>query len=305
VVSLDPLAKSLSEIVETQKKAEEENVSRQILKRVTKALREAFYHLPREEYDWLSTYGLHQKKSTGKIVASQTGSATGEALSVEEEAAFGIEISESTGTGTTKGSVFDLPGPLTKTRIVPASAIIKIRQEKKLRVIGYDRNKNVVDSGFTVSWNVKDGAGTLDKTDGEYVTYRAPEEPGVMTIEAVAAQNNKEFIADTIITVTASVLPESTGKDDAQSETKGLPGYTFKKASGELWRSYFDLRNNLVVINNGHSDYLYAIKVNVRKLRYICKLYAKELVLSNFPGVRPEELLERMIELQLYTEENL
>ena len=35
------------------------------------------------------------------------------------------------------------------------------------------------------------------------------------------------------------------------------------------------------------------------------RLFAKELVLKNFPGHSPEQLLERMIELSLYTEENL
>ena len=34
-------------------------------------------------------------------------------------------------------------------------------------------------------------------------------------------------------------------------------------------------------------------------------LYAKELVLSNFAGYDPDQMLERMIELSLYTEEHL
>jgi hypothetical protein len=40
-------------------------------------------------------------------------------------------------------------------------------------------------------------------------------------------------------------------------------------------------------------------------LRCIRRLLAKELVFKNFPGTRPDELLERMIELTLRTEENL
>ena len=45
--------------------------------------------------------------------------------------------------------------------------------------------------------------------------------------------------------------------------------------------------------------------LSTSKLRYICRLYAKELVLRNFVGVPAEQLLERLIELTLYTEENL
>ena len=41
------------------------------------------------------------------------------------------------------------------------------------------------------------------------------------------------------------------------------------------------------------------------KLRYICRLFAKELVLRNFIGIPPDQLLERLLELTLYTEENL
>jgi hypothetical protein len=35
------------------------------------------------------------------------------------------------------------------------------------------------------------------------------------------------------------------------------------------------------------------------------RLYVKELVLRNFAGVPPDQLLERMIELSLYAEEKL
>jgi hypothetical protein len=41
------------------------------------------------------------------------------------------------------------------------------------------------------------------------------------------------------------------------------------------------------------------------RLRYLVRLYVKELVLKNFAGLLPDQLLERMIELTLYAEENL
>jgi len=60
-----------------------------------------------------------------------------------------------------------------------------------------------------------------------------------------------------------------------------------------------------VVINNGHRDFVYAARSKMLKLRYICRLFAKELVLKNFIGIPPDQLLERLLELTLYTEENL
>ncbi len=73
----------------------------------------------------------------------------------------------------------------------------------------------------------------------------------------------------------------------------------------ELWRSRYHKSVNLIVINNGHKDFVFAGKNKACKIRYICRLYIKELVLENFPGLSVEQLLERMVELTLYTEENL
>ena len=41
------------------------------------------------------------------------------------------------------------------------------------------------------------------------------------------------------------------------------------------------------------------------QLRYLVRLYAKELVLKDFAGASADQLLERMIELSLYAEEKL
>jgi hypothetical protein len=105
-----------------------------------------------------------------------------------------------------------------------------------------------------------------------------------------------------IITVTDSLLPEMR---QPAANRHGLPGYTFKKAAGELWRSKYEPELNVIVINNGHRDFVYASKNRSLKIRYICRLFAKEMVQKNFPGSSPDQLLERMIELSLYTEENL
>jgi hypothetical protein len=107
--------------------------------------------------------------------------------------------------------------------------------------------------------------------------------------------------AQALITVTDSILP-----DRPKSVTReGLPDYTFEKRPGDLWRSRFDAAQNVIVINNGHRDFVYAARNKSLKLRYICRLFAKELVIRNFPGYSADELVERMIELLLYTEENL
>jgi hypothetical protein len=79
----------------------------------------------------------------------------------------------------------------------------------------------------------------------------------------------------------------------------------FESAPGDSWRSRFDSTRNVIVVNNGHRDFVYAGRNKSLKLPYLVRLYCKELVLKNFVGLAPDQLLERMVELSLRTEENL
>jgi hypothetical protein len=106
-------------------------------------------------------------------------------------------------------------------------------------------------------------------------------------------------------TLRADVLQLWTVTDSLVIDARGLPGYTFERASGELWRSRFDATRNVIVVNNGHRDFVFASRTQALKLRYLVRLYVKELVLRNFSGVPGDQLLERMIELSLYTEDKL
>jgi hypothetical protein len=59
------------------------------------------------------------------------------------------------------------------------------------------------------------------------------------------------------------------------------------------------------VVNSGHRDFVFAARNRALQLRYLVRLYVKELVLKNFAGLPADQLLERMIELSLYAEEKL
>jgi hypothetical protein len=86
---------------------------------------------------------------------------------------------------------------------------------------------------------------------------------------------------------------------------QGLPSYSFERAPGESWRSRFDPARNLILVNSRHRDFVFASRSKALKLRYLLRLYAKELIMRNFAGLPTEQLLERMIELSLRTEEHL
>ena len=59
---------------------------------------------------------------------------------------------------------------------------------------------------------------------------------------------------------------------------------------------------NLIIVNNGHRDFVFATRNRALHLRYLVRLYVKELVLKNFTGISPEQLLERMIEMHGHDE---
>jgi len=158
-----------------------------------------------------------------------------------------------------------------------------------------------VERDLVYRWTVVEGSGELTNGGGEIAKLIAPEEPQLIKLAVYVTQGDAVATAEALITVTDSLLPDRP-KSDSQ---RGLPEYTFEKRPGELWRSRYDELRNVIVVNNGHRDFVYAARTKTLMLRYVCRLFAKELVLRNFPGYTADQLLERMIELSIYTEENL
>lgn len=107
-------------------------------------------------------------------------------------------------------------------------------------------------------------------------------------------QRDVTVTVEALITVTdrleASMMP-------AAVNTRGLPGDTFDRAAGEFWRCRFDVERNIIVVNSGYRDFVFATRNRALQLHYLVRLYVKELVLENFAGLPPDQLLERMIEL--------
>jgi hypothetical protein len=87
--------------------------------------------------------------------------------------------------------------------------------------------------------------------------------------------------------------------------SRGLPSYRLAAEPGRPWRSRYETAGNEIVINSAHRDFLASRSSPARHRRYIGKLYAKEVVLSNFPHESPAEALERFVELTLRTDDAL
>ena len=96
-----------------------------------------------------------------------------------------------------------------------------------------------------------------------------------------------------------------TSSAGASNRKKGLPSYRLQPESDSDQRSHYDIYRNEIVIDSAHSDFVNSNSSSARQRRYVARLYAKEVVLLNFPDASPAKLAERLIELILHTEDNL
>lgn len=288
--ALAPLETKLTEILDAQRRAEEEQASRELLQTIQRAFREAFLALPAEEYDWFDIHSRTQRGSGANL----------RNVGPTEKVIPGVTEREN-GNGKQR-QFFEFAGPLFTVAISPASSVVRVGEQRILRALPHDRSRRRVESDLTFAWEVIEGGGALEHRYDQVATFIAPAEPGLARVKVMVSQNDIERSAEALITVTHELLSQVV---PTVIESQGLPGYTFESAPGDSWRSRFDTTRNVIVINNGHRDFVYVARTKALKLRYLVRLYAKELVLKNFVGLPPDQLLERMVELSLRTEENL
>ena len=293
VDALVPLEAHLNGLIDAQRRAEEEQASRESLRAIQRAFREAMLVLPPEEYDW---FDIQSRSLQAAAVGPPERGV--EARSAEEEGG----VPEPSGSEATQRQFFDHAGPLHTVVISPAASTLKVNRSRRLRALPRDRSRRRVEQDLEFAWEIVEGGGTLSSTSDQEVSFEAPSSPVLVRLSVAVSQRDVRCRAEALITVTDS-LDIAIGP--AVVNARGLPGYTFERAAGELWRSRFDAERNLIVVNNGHRDFVFATRSRALQLRYLVRLYVKELVLKNFAGLPVEQVAERMIELSLYVEEKL
>lgn len=303
--ALAPLAAHLRDLVDALREAEEQHASKRLLQRLQRAFREAILALPVEEYDF---FDVRTRGAAGRADAAQPGTAdpeqgtSGAAAGADGNGVDALLLTaEQARESHPQRDFFDFPGPLFSARIAPRSSVLRVGDSRTLRAVCRDRSRRNIDRALTIEWRLLSGAAQLSATDGELITLTAGAEPGLVQLGLTVTEDDVVCTDEAVVTVTDELVA-GRGRRGAGS---GLPGYTFEHAPGALWRSRHDEERNLIVVNSGHRDFVFANRSNALKLRYVGRLYAKELVRRNFPGASADELLERMIELTLYMEEHL
>ena len=292
---LRPLEEKLVEIIEAQRRAGEEQANRDQLRAIQRAFREALLALPAEEYDW---FDIHVREARPTHARSEDADSFAEPNGSEES----LGASEPEQAEDRQRQFFEFAGPLHSVAVSPASSIVRVGDKRELKALPRDRSRRRVDQNLEFHWQITEGRGALAGVHNQAVTFLAPAEPGLARVEVTVRQHDMVCRGEGLITVTHELLTQIT---PASVPSQGLPGYTFERASGESWRSRFDIKRNVIVINNGHRDFVYASRGKSLKFRYLVRLYAKELIMHNFAGLPGDQLLERMVELSLRAEERL
>ena len=296
VAALEPMEAHVKGLIEEQQRAEEEQASQQSLRAIQRAFHEALLALPREEYDWFDVQGrAHREGSPG-------GPNGDGAISASQVEAAVPGLVEPAPADALQRQFFDYAGPLYGVVISPAASTTPLNEVRKFRALPRDRSRRRVHKDLRFNWEILEGDGSLQGVGDQEVEYRAPAIPGLARLRVTVIQRETACTAEALVTITDSL---EVAMSSAVITTRGLPGYTFERAAGELWRCRFDTERNIIMVNSGHRDFVFATRNRALQLRYLARLYVKELVLKNFGGLPADKLLERMIELSLYAEEKL
>jgi hypothetical protein len=283
------IERDILDTLATREQAEAERASRQLLKQVHKAFAAALSDLPAEEYLFFDI-----PKQAPALQAQPEPAA----MPLTE----GGSDADAPGKGTTAGSAeppllfAPEPGPLATVRIAPRQARRTPGRGCRLTAVPRDAHGTQVIDSLAWEWRVVAGDATLEPDGNQCMVTSAL--LGLVTIEAVAKQGSIEA-ADR---VDVKFLEQADG-DGAGG--RGLPSYRLEAEHGQPWRSRYDARANEIVINSAHRDFLASRSSAGRHRRYIGKLYAKEVVLTNFPHESPAAVMERLIEVTLRTEDAL
>ncbi len=281
VAAGEAIARDITAALEKLGEAETERASRQILRQVHKAFASALADLPAEDYLFFDV-----PKQGGEAAAGARGEAFGEGADTE-----------ATSPGAAREPVLFPPeaGPLAAVHIVPRHPRRPPGGEAKLSAVCHDAAGVSVSSSVSLHWRLVSGTAWLS-ADATACRVRADTE-GLAVVEVTARQGEIEATD----TVEVKFLEDS---GDGPT-SRGLPAYRLEAEHGRPWRSRYESATNEIVINSAHRDFLASRVSAARHRRYIGKLYAKEVVLSNFPHESPAEALERFVELTFRTDDAL
>jgi hypothetical protein len=276
------IAVDISAAVASREQAEAERASRQLLKQVHKAFASALADLPAEDYLFFDI------PKNEPALQDREGSGTG--------VSGGPKAKPRSAAAEPPPLFVGDPGPLAAVHISPRRPRRPPGGSCLFTAAPCDADGTPIPGGVSIAWQIVSGSAAI-ATDGTSCRV-ASSDIGVVTVEATARQGSVE-VTDRV------ELKFMLDADGDAAGGRGLPGYRLDPEHGQPWRSRYDSAANEIVINSAHRDFLASRGSAAKHRRYVGKLYAKEVVLTNFPHESPAEVMERLIEVTLRTEDAL
>lgn len=184
-------------------------------------------------------------------------------------------------------------GPLEEVRIAPKIAVIGPEETRVLSAKCFDPEGALIPSGVSFSWWTSSTLVSIKPT-GQVARIESSSREGEALIRVTARLKGVERVADSKIVITKA------------RNQFGFPPPDLVAAPLESWRSKYAGERGVLEVNSGHRDYERAKKGGSKsEIRYLSKLYAKELVLLNMSRAPAPQLLESMIELTSLIETKL
>ncbi len=275
--------------------AESSRASRDILRQVHKAFVSALRDLPSNEYLFFdipdakplptkpvpATYERSTAEAGMEIHQPAAQPANGEAPAETEQISLPLD-----------------PGPLASVRISPRNARREPGSDCRLTAQARDGAGLTITDGIEFNWRIVEGPGALHTIEDAACSVTSAAE-GQIVVEVQAKQHDL-IAADQVVVK----FRKDFGESDSDAG-KGLPSYRLEAEHGRAWRSRYDAAKNEIVINSAHRDFIASKLTAAKHRRYVGKLYAKEVVLINFPHNSAADVLERLIELTVRTEDVL
>jgi hypothetical protein len=284
------LESTLANALEQREQAESDKASRDILKQVHRAFRNALRELPSEEYVF---FDIPEAKHSlrGSSASKHGGGKSADARAISSSAADPSSVEP----GLEQGLLPISPGALGSVRIATRHPRRSPGEECRLRAVARDEHGLTIEEGVAYFWSVAIGESIAIHAENDAASVRA-EIVGQVTVEVSAAKDGRTVTDQVVV----KFVEDAEQMDDDGG--KGLPSYRLEPEHGQPWRSRYEAKKNEIIINSAHRDFLANRTTGAKHRRYIGKLYAKEVVLINFPHESPAQVMERLIQITLRTE---
>jgi len=289
--SLEP---AIQAAIDRYEQVEADRASQQILRQVQRAFVRALQELPPSEYLFFDLpqprHGLGHRAG---LEAGSQGPADGVVLPSQAD----LEQPDEVPPAPVTPLVFE-PGPLDAVRIHPRRSRRRPGESVELTATAFDEHGQRIERDVEFQWQTVEGQATLEPC-GDGVCRLQSDTAGAVVVLVIARQG--QLTAEDRV-----VVKYVEGGDEAAGDAaKGLPTYRLEPEPGQKRRSRYDATGNEIVINSAHRDFQASRGTTSKHRRYIGKLYAKEVVLINFPHESPGEVMERLIEVLVRTEDAL